>query len=227
MPVVPHRRAGQGRCSRRDGVPGDGHGTGGGRRLDQDSLLATGVYLANPMAAMLTGAAMAPLRSAWRGAVEARGSGHREQAPSGELGYQRVDGGRLAWGVSRDGVSHDAQLRPAGDGQDGAASRMWPAGHLGRDSGGLGHGPEPDAPLRPWAANTARRCSSVVLADPVLPAAGIAGPASRRSKFGRSSTAGMTNPARFTPARPPRGSSPLSGAPDCGNGLAGHCLLRD
>ena len=38
VPVVPHRRIGQGQCSRRDGVPGDGHTARGGVWFGQESV---------------------------------------------------------------------------------------------------------------------------------------------------------------------------------------------
>src|SRR5262249_58538927 len=57
------------------------------------------------------------------GPVDAGRGGHGDRAPAGELGYQRVDGGRGADGGRLDGGRGDAQVRPAGPRQGGGGQQ--------------------------------------------------------------------------------------------------------
>ena len=139
VPAVAHRRAAQGQSCRRDGVPGDGNAVRGAGWFDQESA-GDGRVPGNRDGCEADGRGDGAAEVGVAGAVGARGGGHGDRTPPGELGNQRIDGGQVAEGVRRDGVGHDAQLRPAGHRQDRSGQRdVSGRSQPGWDGGGLGH----------------------------------------------------------------------------------------
>ena len=145
VPPVAHCRADQGQCGSRDGVPGEGHAVRGGGRSCQESRADGGVP-GERDGREADGGGDGPAEVGIAGAAGPGGGGHCDRGPPGELGYQRVDGGRVAEGVRRDGLGRDAQLRPAGRGQDGDGEQeVAGRSHPRRDGHGLGQRAERDA----------------------------------------------------------------------------------
>jgi amino acid efflux transporter len=142
VPAVMHGDAGQHQRRRRQGVPGDDRAVRGGGGCDEESLpdrRVPGERDGREADGSGDGAAEVGVTRA----VHADRGDHSHGAPPGQLGNQRVDGRRVAGRVRRDRVGHEAQLRPAGDRQEGGSQQQvtgWR--HPGRDRGGLRQRPK-------------------------------------------------------------------------------------
>ena len=93
VPAVPHRRAGRDQRDGGDGVLRECHAVRRRGRFDQESP-AAGRVPGERDGRGGDGQGDGPAQVCVAGAVHPGGDGHGDCGPCGELGYERVDGGR-------------------------------------------------------------------------------------------------------------------------------------